>query len=60
MSRCDICGDVMEVWFGGGGSGNNASPVVDGRCCDNCNAVVVIPARLRDMDLQRKNRKEVK
>ena len=26
--------------------GNNAQPVNDGRCCDNCNDKVVIPARI--------------
>ena len=26
--------------------GNNAQPVNDGRCCDDCNLKVVIPARL--------------
>ena len=26
--------------------GHNAEPVTDGRCCDNCNDTVVIPARL--------------
>ena len=26
--------------------GNNAEPVNEGRCCDDCNSLVVIPARL--------------
>jgi len=26
--------------------GNNAEPVNDGRCCDDCNYRVVIPARI--------------
>ena len=29
------------------GFGNNARPVNDGRCCDDCNTTVVIPARLQ-------------
>ena len=38
---CCICGKKAE------GYGNNPQPVKDkGRCCDACNAEVVIPARL--------------
>lgn len=37
---CCICGKEFE------GYGNNASPVVDGCCCDECNRNVVIPARI--------------
>jgi hypothetical protein len=32
---------------GGWDNGNNAQPVNDGRCCDECNMDVVIPARLQ-------------
>lgn len=28
------------------GFGNNAEPVKRGRCCDDCNIAIVIPARL--------------
>lgn len=28
------------------GFGNNAYPVNDGRCCDDCNTLEVIPARI--------------
>lgn len=38
--KCCICGKEFE------GFGNNANPVMDGICCDDCNANVVIPARL--------------
>ena len=27
--------------------GHNALPVKDGRCCETCNALVVIPERMR-------------
>jgi len=27
--------------------GNNALPLKDGRCCDECNAIKVIPERLK-------------
>ena len=38
---CSICGKVFV------GFGNNASPINDGICCDNCNSTVVIPERIR-------------
>jgi hypothetical protein len=38
--RCSICRGKYEGW------GNNARPVDNGRCCDECNILVVIPARL--------------
>lgn len=44
---CSICFIPYE------GFGNNAEPVNNGRCCDACNDVIVIPARL-----QRLNNKE--
>jgi len=37
---CSICQRLFKGW------GNNAQPVNNGRCCDECNAKVVIPARL--------------
>ena len=40
--RCSICGKEYTGW------GNNAQPVNDGRCCDECNANVVIPTRIHE------------
>lgn len=37
---CVICNKEFE------GRGNNANPVKDGQCCDECNSKYVIPARL--------------
>ena len=40
---CCICGKKFTGW------GNNPWPVVkdeDARCCDDCDATVVIPARI--------------
>lgn len=37
---CSICQVAFTGW------GNNAQPVNNGRCCDKCNADIVIPARL--------------
>lgn len=39
-SVCCICGKEIN------GFGNNAYPVRNGDCCDECNAKVVVPARL--------------
>jgi len=53
--KCSICGGEIEkkvnpatgkvYWE----NGNNAEPVNDGRCCDVCDASVVIPRRIRDI-----------
>ena len=32
--KCSICNEDFD------GFGNNAEPVNDGRCCDNCNNLV--------------------
>ena len=37
-NTCDICGRE--------GRNNNAQPVVNGYCCDACNEMYVIPARI--------------
>ena len=38
---CVICGKPFVGW------GNNPDPVADhGRCCDECNSMYVIPARI--------------
>lgn len=50
INYCSICG--TELWSNYHGYeylGNNAYPVNDGRCCDDCNSKYVIPARLRQM-----------
>ena len=39
---CSICGKNYE------GYRNNAQPVNNGRCCDKCNATVVIPRRIQE------------
>jgi hypothetical protein len=40
---CCICGQQAE------GFGNNAAPVLHGRCCNECNSNVVIPTRIQRM-----------
>lgn len=43
---CVICGKEYE------GYGNNAEPVADGKCCDECNWTVVIPERIKQIGLK--------
>lgn len=46
--KCSICGKPIE------GYGNNPIPVKpDGRCCDECNSTLVIPARIRQSAYER-------
>ena len=48
--KCSICKLEIPVQaVTGWDSGNNAEPVNDGRCCDDCNASVVIKARLNEV-----------
>jgi len=51
--KCCICKKEIEK-KGSWSKGNNANPVKDGRCCDNCDMTVVIPARIKLM-MERKN-----
>jgi len=38
--KCTICKQTIT------GYGNNAQPINDGRCCDNCNTGHVVPLRI--------------
>jgi hypothetical protein len=40
VAKCCICKAKIE------GFGNNAEPIKTGICCDECNTIKVIPARL--------------
>jgi len=52
--ECSICGGEGEVVNGWSPvrreqkqiEGHNAQPVNDGRCCEDCNWMVVVPRRL--------------
>ena len=44
--ECSICKGEIGVTSFGWDQGNNAEPVNDGRCCDTCDATVVIPKRI--------------
>lgn len=56
--KCSICkgkieqkymtnieGEKIMYW----GEGHNAQPINDGRCCDGCNASVVVPTRIQNV-----------
>ena len=43
MHICCICDKPYE------GHGNNAQPIKEGKCCDYCNAKVVMPARTEEL-----------
>lgn len=44
---CSICHLPCEPWHPGStGYGHNAWPINEGRCCNACNALKVIPARI--------------
>ena len=42
--ECSICKDDIVDKFG-----HNAEPINNGRCCDTCNTVFVIPFRVKQM-----------
>lgn len=44
---CSICGNPIQPNWHGWAGGNNAQPVNNGRCCSDCDAMVVIPARIQ-------------
>jgi len=53
--RCSICGkEIIPHPISGWDQGNNAEPVNDGRCCDECDQTVVIPRRIRDYQHRQK------
>lgn len=49
IKHCCICNKPIEPEPSGWAQGNNAEPVKPGRCCNLCNGLYVIPARLRAM-----------
>jgi len=49
MIKCCLCGEEIEVEANGWSEGNNAQPLTDGRCCNDCNVNKVIPIRLSEV-----------
>jgi hypothetical protein len=57
--KCCIChGTIEKNLLTGWDQGNNAQPVMNGRCCDLCDTTVVIPRRINDYMNARRERKE--
>jgi len=53
---CVICHKEIEKQYTKEGvmywdQGNNAQPIDDGRCCNDCNEKIVIPQRMTDMQM---------
>lgn len=48
--KCSICMKEIPTKHGWS-DGNNAQPINDGRCCDECDSYVVIPTRLRQLTM---------
>lgn len=47
--KCCLCGNEIEKNpLSGWDQGNNAQPLADGRCCDECDYALVIPQRIKD------------
>lgn len=42
-TNCVLCNKPYN------GYGNNAQPVKDGRCCNDCNSKIIIPARIKNI-----------
>ncbi len=40
--KCSICGNFYQ------GFGHNAEPINNGRCCEVCNDVKVVPTRITE------------
>ena len=51
VGTCSICGNIYTHW------GNNAQPINNGRCCDNCNYMKVFPARIDQMRMSQRSKK---
>lgn len=48
MKKCSICHGPIKL-EGTWAHGHNAEPVAEGRCCLECNAVHVVPIRMKRM-----------
>jgi hypothetical protein len=47
--KCSLCDDYYT------GMGHNAEPLSKGRCCNSCNYLLVIPARLKQLKEMKEN-----
>ncbi len=47
--KCCICNDlILPNAMNGWDKGNNAEPVMEGRCCDMCDGTVVMTRRINN------------
>ena len=46
LEPCVICGEPIGVDSYGWDGGRNADPVAEGRCCEDCDNTIVLPARM--------------
>ena len=46
--KCSICNNIIERFGKSRGFGHNAQPINNGRCCDECNNLVIIE-RIKEM-----------
>ena len=46
--KCSICEQEIYPDPNGWNGGHNAEPINSGRCCGNCNDMVVVPRRIKD------------
>ena len=54
MKKCVICRQEIKPNAIGWEHGNNAQPVAEGQCCDECNFNIVLPRRI-SIVFQRQN-----
>jgi hypothetical protein len=47
--KCSLCGSPIPTGPGGWRHGHNAQPLSGGRCCEQCNSDVVVPARIAQL-----------
>ena len=52
VGKCKLCGKSYT------GKGHNAEPLAQGRCCNACNYISVIPARIQQVYDLRKFQEE--
>lgn len=54
---CSICAKPIDIQYGGWAGGHSADPINNGRCCSDCNIMVVLPARLARISQYQQGRK---
>ena len=51
QNKSDAYNKAMDVNVLDWTQGNDAMPIHDGRCCNKCNAEIVVPARFAEIKL---------